>query len=213
MSFATDLLAPALALLQARALRLQAEDVGRRLDQPVLEELRPRASRPGPRCRRRCGDTKWRSRSTAWAAQISPPVQRRTASPGSRTARLPQTGTVVRELVGLGVARPLLQRRPRRPAGSRRRRAARSRVSPTRTSLRAISSSLCRVALRDHDAADRDRLQLGHRRQRAGAADLDVDVLAARSRACSAGNLWAIAQRGARLTKPSRCCQSRRSTL
>ena len=46
-------------------------------------------------------------------------------------------------------------------------------VSPTRMSLRAISSSLCSVALRDHDAADRDRLQLGDRRQRAGAADLD----------------------------------------
>ena len=44
--------------------------------------------------------TKWLSRSTAWAAQISPPVQRRTRSPGSRTARLPQTGQCVGNLKG-----------------------------------------------------------------------------------------------------------------
>ena len=31
--------------------------------------------------------------------------------------------------------------------------------------------------------------------------------------ACCAGNLWAMAQRGLRATKPRRCCQSRRSTL
>ena len=36
--------------------------------------------------------TKWRSRSVIWAGQIRPPVQRRTASPSGRTARLPQTG-------------------------------------------------------------------------------------------------------------------------
>ena len=46
-----------------------------------------------------------------------------------------------------------------------------------RTSLRAISSSLCRVAFEHHHAADGDRLQLGDRRQRAGAADLDRDVV------------------------------------
>ena len=37
-------------------------------------------------------ETKWISRSTRCAAQIRPPVQRRTASPGGRTAWLPQTG-------------------------------------------------------------------------------------------------------------------------
>ena len=35
---------------------------------------------------------KWISRSVTCAAQISPPVQRRTTVSASRTARLPQTG-------------------------------------------------------------------------------------------------------------------------
>ena len=39
-----------------------------------------------------------------------------------------------------------------------------------------------------------------------------VDVLE-HGRACSAANLWAMAQRGARPTKPSRCSRSMRSTL
>ena len=82
---------------------------------------------------------------------------------------------------------------------------------PARPS-RSISSALCRRGARHHDAADIDRLELGDRGQRAGAADLDVMPFS-RVRACSAGNLWAIAQRGARLTKPSRSCQSMRSTL
>ena len=65
----------------------------------------------------------------------------------------------------------------------------------------------------DDDAADRDRLQLGDRRQRAGAADLDLDVVEQLVIACCGGNLWAMAQRGARDTKPSRSCQSSRLTL
>ena len=48
-----------------------------------------------------------------------------------------------------------------------------------------------------HDAADRDRLEPRHRRQRAGAADLDVDAVAARSSPARPANLCAIAQRGA----------------
>jgi hypothetical protein len=51
--------------------------------------------------------------------------------------------------------------------------------------------------IRDDDAADGDRRQPRHRRQRAGAADLDVDLLSTVV-ACSAANLCAIAQRGAR---------------
>ena len=47
------------------------------------------------------------------------------------------------------------------------------------------------------DAADGHRLEPRHRRQRAGAADLDVDAVSIVV-ACSAGNLWAIAQRGLR---------------
>ena len=49
-------------------------------------------------------------------------------------------------------------------------------VSPMRTSRRAISSALCKRRVLHHDAADRDRLELRNRRERAGAADLNVDA-------------------------------------
>ena len=61
---------------------------------------------------------------------------------------------------------------------------------------------LCSDALRDGDAADGHRLELGDRRQRAGAADRGDDVEDARL-ACRALNLKAIAQRGERATSPS----------
>ncbi len=47
---------------------------------------------PSPSMSKQSRATKCLSRSTACAAQISPPVQRRATMPGSRTARLPQTG-------------------------------------------------------------------------------------------------------------------------
>ena len=50
-------------------------------------------------------------------------------------------------------------------------------VSPTRTSLRAISSSLCRVALETTTPPTVTGLKLGDRGQRAGASDLDLDRL------------------------------------
>ncbi len=52
-----------------------------------------------------------------------------------------------------------------------------STVSPLRTSSRAISSALCSVAFCTTTPPTRDRFELRHRRQRAGAADLDIDVL------------------------------------
>ena len=55
----------------------------------------------------------------------------------------------------------------------------------------------------DGDAADEHRLEPRHRRQRAGAADLEFDVAHACVSSSSAGNLCAMAQRGARETKPS----------
>ena len=48
-------------------------------------------------------------------------------------------------------------------------------VSPMRTSLRRASSSLCKRGIGDRHAADENRLQLRHRRQLAGTADLDLD--------------------------------------
>ena len=50
-------------------------------------------------------------------------------------------------------------------------------VSPTRTSSRAISSSLCSEALETTTPPTVTGLQLGDRGQRAGAADLDLDRL------------------------------------
>ena len=97
-------------------------------------------------------------------------------------------------------------------------------VSPTRTSLRAISSSLCRRRVGDDDAADGDGLQLGDRRQRAGAADLDLDRLArpsspARpgtcapppSAGCARRSRAAAAARGRRPCRRRRRCRSRAS--
>ena len=49
-------------------------------------------------------------------------------------------------------------------------------VSPTRTSLRAISSALCRVARLTVVPGEGDGRQVGHGRQLAGLADLDADV-------------------------------------
>ena len=60
----------------------------------------------------------------------------------------------------------------------------------------------------DDDAADRHRIEPRDRRQRAGAADIDLDA-AQDGRRAFAGNLCATAQRGERETKPSRCCRSR----
>ena len=56
-------------------------------------------------------------------------------------------------------------------------------VSPTRTSLRAISSSLCSVALETTTPPTVTGCSLRDRRQRAGAADLDLDRLDDRRRA------------------------------
>ena len=59
------------------------------------------------------------------------------------------------------------------------------------------------------DAADEHRLQARHRGQRPGAPDLELDAADHASSASSAGNLCAIAQRGARDTKPRRSWSAR----
>ena len=62
-------------------------------------------------------------------------------------------------------------------------------------------------------AADRHRLELGDRRQRAGAADLDLDVLEHGGRVLGGKFMRDRPARRLRETKPSRSCQSSRSTL
>ena len=85
-------------------------------------------------------------------------------------------------------------------------------MSPLRTSSRSISSALCRVAR----ATITPPTLTGSRSATGVSAPVRptwMRMSFSRVRACSAGNLWAIAQRGARLTKPRRSCQSMRSTL
>ena len=55
-------------------------------------------------------------------------------------------------------------------------------MSPTRTSEPRDLVLVVQRGVGDDDAADGDRMQLGDRRQRAGAADLDLDRLDARRR-------------------------------
>ena len=116
--------------------------------------------------------TKCCRRSTAWAGQIRPPVQRRTASPSSRTAWLSQTGQWSGKTKGL---------LPRGRFVRHHRDHLRDHVAGALDDDGvAVADVLARDLVlvvqggaADDDAADGDRLQLGHRRQRAGAADLD----------------------------------------
>ncbi len=141
---------------------------------------------PKPSMSKALRDTKWRSRSTCCAGQINPPVQRRTASPSSRTAWLPQAGHLVGKLVRLGALRPLLQHDiddlrdhvagalDRHGVADADVRAAADRIAVVADALDVVLVVQRRVL--HHHAADGDRLELGDRRQRAGAADLDLDV-------------------------------------
>ena len=85
-------------------------------------------------------------------------------------------------------------------------------VSPSRTSLRAISSSLCRVA-RETTTPPTVTGSSSATGVKVPMRPTWMRMALSRVRACSAANFWAIAQRGARLTKPSRSCQSSRFTL
>ena len=85
-------------------------------------------------------------------------------------------------------------------------------VSPTRTSLRAISSSLCRVALETTTPPTVTGLRLAV----GVSAPVRPTVMVIASTiviAFSAANLCATAQRGEREMKPSRSCSARSLTL
>ena len=85
-------------------------------------------------------------------------------------------------------------------------------VSPTRTSLRSISSSLCRVALETTTPPTVTGLSLAIGVSAPVRPTL-ISIASTIVVACSAGNLCATAQRGERETKPSRCCSVRSLTL
>ena len=126
-------------------------------------------------------ETKWISRSTRCASQIRPPVQRRTTSPGGRTAWLPHTGQTSGNIDTACALRPPLghHRNDLRDhvAGALQH----DRVADADVLARDLVLVVQRRILHQH-AADIHRLQPRHRRQRAGAADLDSDVLQHRHR-------------------------------
>ena len=85
-------------------------------------------------------------------------------------------------------------------------------VSPMRTSSRAISSALCSVAF----CTITPPTPTGSSFATGVSAPVRptwISMSRTTVVACSAGNLCATAQRGLRETKPSRSCQSSRSTL
>ena len=218
-------LAVAVAVAQRRQRLLvpgQAEDVGRLLDQALVEEGLQLLDRPAPRCRRRGAR---RSGSGA-----------RCAGTGRRTRRC--SGGSRRGSVALGVA-PWSSRASGVCSGHGQWVGNANGSAPAGRSSRHDADDLrdhVAGALDDHGVADADVLAgdlvgvvqggvLDHHaadRDRASAARPGSPRRCGRPgcrwrsrmvRACSAGNLRAIAQRGERETKPSRRCQSSRSTL
>jgi hypothetical protein len=173
---------------------------------PARRRRTPRcACSPSPSMSKALRDTKWRSRSTAWAGQMRPPVQR-VAPPRPRLAHgmaAAQAGQVSGNWYGTA---PALAGRPSPPDDLRDHVAGALQDHPV-ADAHVLALDLVLVVqrrARDHDAADGDRLQLrrpgsARRCGRPGSGCRQDGVSA-----CSAGNLWAIAQRGARPTKPRR---------
>ena len=145
--------------LQRRLVPRQAEDVGgsARSAPPPGDSLELLLAQPldveGACGRRTCFRC-----SSRWNGQANSPVQRRTTVSRHRVCVVSFT-TGVFKLQGQICRDSRTAAAPRRfesvgidgaerPAGSRRPRAGSRTVSPIRTSLRAISSALCRVALR-----------------------------------------------------------------
>ena len=143
-------------------------------------------------------------------AETRPPVQRRTTSPGGRTARLPQAGQCVGGVQATG---------PRGVSGTKPRICGMTSparcsitVSPARTSLRAISSSLCSVAR----VTTTPPTFTGWRWATGVNAPVRptwTSMFSSSVWACSAGNFHAMAQRGVRPTAPRRCWRARSSIL
>ena len=132
-------------------------------------------------------DTKCLSRSTRCAGQIRPPVQRLTTSSlpvvglTSRTAWLPQAGQTVGKLKSFCALRALRFNH----AENLRNDVAGALDDDGIADAHVFPRDLVLVVQRGvlhHHAADGHRLELGHRRQRAGASDLDLDVAQDRGR-------------------------------
>ena len=132
------------------------------------------APRRGPRCPSRRGRRSTRCAATRCAGH-SKLMQRWLASPSSRTRGCPHTGHFAGNF---HAARPSVRLASTGPTTSGITSPALRTitVSPSRTSLRATSSSLCSVARPTVDAADEHRLELRERRGAAGAPDAHHDA-------------------------------------
>ncbi len=150
--------------------------------------------------------------SLRWAGQNSAAVQRWLASPGSRTTHSRRSG------------------RPWAFGSWARRPGARRHLAPTTSGItsparahddgvahaHAFFADFKQVVQRGvghRDPAHADRRQPRHGRELAGAPDLHVNAFHDRGAISSAGYLWATAQRGSRVTKPSWRCKARLLTL
>ena len=155
---------------------------------------------------------KWRIASLRCAGQPRPAVQRVAACPSTRTAGAPHTGhSSGISNTGASGAR-LSGSTARRTCGITSPARRTTTRSPTRTSLRVISSWLWRVAL----VTVTPPTNTGSSRA-TGVRDPVRPTCTSIPRsvvtASSAGNLWASAQRGARDTAPRRRWSARRLTL
>ena len=142
-------------------------------------------------------ETKCLRRSASCAGQTRPPVQRRIASPSGRTALEPHSGQVS------GKVNPCL----RRPLVDDYLDDLRDDVAGPLddhgvADADVLLGDVVLVVQRrpaDDDTAHGDGGEPGDGGEGPGAPDLDADVLD-HGQACSAANLWAMAQRGVRPT-------------
>ena len=122
---------------------------------------------------------KWRIANLRCAAQNRPPLQRWSTPPFSRTTRLRahRAGARHAEVRHVALARARHARHDFRDdvAG-----AAHDHVVADANALSAHLEQVVQRRVRDRRSADEDRLELGDRRQLAGAADLDLDRVEAR---------------------------------
>ena len=168
-------LAPAFAVQQLGAPAVQAEDVGRRLDQVVLiERLDVLVAEPF--------DVEGAARD-----EMAQPLHRlgradeaAGAAPHDLAFLAHGVGAADRALVGELVLRAATLAVGIHHADDLRDHVAGALHDHLVADAHVLARDLVLVVqrgVRDHDAADGDRLQLGDRRQRAGAADLDRDVV------------------------------------
>ena len=133
------------------------------------------ACRPGPRCPSRAGRRSAGAPACAARRRTGRRVQRRSTSPFSRTTSLPQTGHW-RGMRKFGTSPVRLPGHDADDLGDHVAGAAHDHRVADAHVLAAHLVHVVQRGVADRRAADEHRLQLGHRRELAGAADLDVDA-------------------------------------